>query len=480
MKRKLAFIIALFLPTISFATVNGVTQNFESGNRTIERGYCWQFDGATISSTNRISGNYSGYTSSLNNQNDPRYFVSPWIQYSGNDQAHFKFKITSLNGATNHYFRVTLISMGGVRTTLLDYTFANTQIQEQTLPISVSGTYQLEFLFTGTGGGSARGILDDIDITGSYMADPTNNPNGSGACAVLVLDPDSDGDGVTDSEDAYPDDPLKAFNLLIPAQGFGSLAFEDMWPEMGDYDFNDLVVKYRVNQISNSSNQVVEIQATFIPQALGAGYKNGLGFMLPVPAASIASVSGSYITENFIVQAANGLEANQQNAVVIVFDNGQTAFSNVTGSNPPGMAGINSCIGGRSGTGMEININIQFSQPVTASNLGVAPYNPFLIVNAQREVEVHLPDMPPTGLANTALFGTAKDNSNPAQGRFYKSLNNLPWAMNIVEPFEYPIEKAQISEGHLKFIDWAESGGSNFPGWYKNLNGYRNASKVFY
>jgi hypothetical protein len=61
---------------------------------------------------------------------------------------------------------------------------------------------------------------------------------------------DSDGDGVSDQFDDYPDDPLRAFNNFYPSEdGFGTLAFEDLWPGKGDFDFNDMVIDYSINQI---------------------------------------------------------------------------------------------------------------------------------------------------------------------------------------------------------------------------------------
>jgi LruC domain-containing protein len=476
---KCGLVFILLIPFITQATVGGVSQDFESGNRVIERGYCWQFIGTSISTSNKISGNYSGYTSALNNPNDPRRFISPWIEFTGSDQIEFKHKITSLNGATAHYLRVSLIDIDGNVAQILDYTYPNTQVQNVVLPVSVTGIYQVQWLFTGTGGGSSRAVLDDIIITGNYMADPTNNPGGSGACAVMQNDSDADGDGVPDEEDAYPEDPLRAFNTYTPANGMGSLAFEDRWPEIGDYDFNDLVVYYRINQITNGSNEVVEIEATYSTQAVGAGFKNGFGFMLPVAVSSVTSCTGTHLSENFINLAGNGLESGQQNAVVIVFDNAYTTLTGVSGTNPEGISGINTSIGGKTGTGEEILIRLQFDSPVNPVLLGIPPYNPFLIVNRNRDKEVHLPDFPPTDLADPDLFGTGQDNSNPSQGIYYRSADGLPWSLNITDEFEYPIEKSQISEGHLRFIDWAISGGLNYSGWYLNQNGNRNPNKVY-
>ena len=90
---------------------------------------------------------------------------------------------------------------------------------------------------------------------------------------------DSDGDGVPDGTDDYPDDGDRAFdNYFFNEGSYGTLAFEDMWPSMGDYDFNDAVINYNFNQITNGDNDLVEINAEFKLMAHGAYFHNGFGF----------------------------------------------------------------------------------------------------------------------------------------------------------------------------------------------------------
>ena len=68
---------------------------------------------------------------------------------------------------------------------------------------------------------------------------------------ITYTSPDSDGDGVANTFDDYPNDPNKAFNNYYPSKGnYASLAFEDLWPNKGDYDMNDMVVDYNINQIT--------------------------------------------------------------------------------------------------------------------------------------------------------------------------------------------------------------------------------------
>ena len=127
---------------------------------------------------------------------------------------------------------------------------------------------------------------------------------------------------------------------------------------------------------------------------------------------------------------------------------------------------------------LTITINVT-PDKYSYSDLDISNFNPFLIVNKVRGVEVHLPDFAPTSLANTSLFGTADDKSDPAQHKYYKNANNLPWALNFYEKFDYPKEKIDIIGVYLHFADWAKSGGTLFPDWYTNQPGYRNAALIY-
>ena len=293
---------------------------------------------------------------------------------------------------------------------------------------------------------------------------------------------DTDNDGISDLFDDYPNDPARAFNNYFPSKDqFGTLAFEDLWPAKGDFDFNDVVVDYRFNPITNAANNVVNIQAKFIVKATGAGYSDGFGFQIPIlPFGAVQSVSGTHLTEQgFINTLASGVEANQSKATIIVFDNAWKNFSNMSGTNPNGFSGINTNIGGLTGIPDTLNVNVTLTQPINSAVIGLPPYNPFIIANKQRGKEIHLPDFPPTDLIDASLFGSNNDNSNPSTGRYYKTINNLPWGINISEKFNYPIEKIEIIQGHLKFASWAQSSGVLFKDWYKSISGYRNSIYVY-
>lgn len=289
---------------------------------------------------------------------------------------------------------------------------------------------------------------------------------------------DTDGDGVADIDDEYPTDPTRAYNNFYPAAGFGTLAYEDLWPGKGDYDFNDLVIDYKFKTVTNGSNQVVETFATFTVKAFGASFENGFGFQFGnnnITASDIISVTGYDLQEGYINLEATGVESGQSIPTIIVYDNSFNLMPH------PGMGiGVNTETSAPYVTPVTLDIYIDYKdEAVTYTELAIADFNPFIIVNLTRGVEVHLPNYPPTDLANQALFGTGDDDSNASIAKYYKTATNLPWVINIPESFEYPIEKSEITSVFLKFAEWAESGGTLYQDWYQNKPGYRNSALIY-
>ncbi len=343
---------------------------------------------------------------------------------------------------------------------------------------TVSGSIQMN---TPSGtlaqGGSANfvngAVLKSISRATVHIPVSACNPEGIGNAVPT----DTDGDGIPNLFDNYPADPARAFDSYYPARTvFGSLVFEDLWPSRGDYDMNDLVVDYRYRIVTNAQNKITDIHPTFYVRAAGAGLKNGFGVQFDgILAGQVASVSGCSPLNTIVSAASTGVENNQERAVVVVFDN----YHNVVHAATGGGEYYNTVPGKPEGYGDTLKVHIQLAAPLLMSVAGTPPFNPFLIRNMDRSVEVHLADHMPTSLADPSLFGTSADNSNPALGRYYKSAGSLPWALDIPSKFDYSVEKSPILQGYLKFADWSQSSGVHYPDWFTNHTGYRQQGYIF-
>jgi len=295
---------------------------------------------------------------------------------------------------------------------------------------------------------------------------------------VVVTGPvtDSDNDGVDDELDDYPNNADKAFDVYYPNEAdWGTLVYEDLWPGTGDYDFNDLVLDYQFKSVLNSQNGLVEFFTDYSVRAVGASLHNGFGFSLGGDPSNVASVTGSSLNHGDINVNANGTEQDQTNTVVFLFDD---AFDMIGSSGStfintqPDIAYVEPDTG---------TVHVLYQTPVSVSITGTAPYNPFIVIDlpTSRGAEIHLPGNPPTDLADTDLFGQWADDTNPASGKYYQTVSNLPWAIDIPTSFDYPIEQVQIIYSYNHFVEWAESAGGVFTDWYEDFSGYRNEANIY-
>lgn len=263
---------------------------------------------------------------------------------------------------------------------------------------------------------------------------------------------DTDGDGILDTEDSFPNDSEKAFEIFTPSKyGTGTIAFEDLWPTYGDYDFNDLAFTYRAIAILNSENKAVQIDFICRVKANGAGFNNAFGIQMDnIDSSQIESVSGVSHTYNYLNIGTNGTEQNQDKAVIIFTDNADNFLT-------------------------ERTVSIKFKNPIATNILGTSPFNPFIIINQERSKEVHLPLMSRTNLgANTTIN---QGINSDIDGDFISD-NGMPWAISIIHDFKVPKEGVTIEKGYNYFRSWATSGGANHKDWYKDNPGYRNPDKL--
>ncbi len=342
---------------------------------------------------------------------------------------------------------------------------------------------------------------ENPDVVRNVPLSPVNDPQAA----------DADGDGVSDPFDDYPNDPNKALNNYFPAKNdYGTLLFEDLFPKRGDYDFNDMVIDYNVIHVTNADNELVQIKAEYTVKALGGGYHNGFAFQTNLSPSQVSAVSynwekmgvvqaGTPPRYGAISYASNGLEAGQNKATVIVFEDGYDVtppalasrpfYSNVADNEPTKIPG-------------KVVVTIDLSSPLALSAVGNVPYNPFIVVNPvsfvndefiinrTRGIEVHLAGFAPTQKADASLFGTADDTTNVSQGRYYKDGDNRPWALHLPTKFTHLKEVLNQTNGwvslgqdirgaYLEFNPWATSSGVQSKDWYRNLPNYRDGSKLF-
>ncbi|MFZ4456238.1 MAG: LruC domain-containing protein [Bacteroidales bacterium] len=302
---------------------------------------------------------------------------------------------------------------------------------------------------------------------------------------------DSDGDGVNDVVDEYPTDPERAFNNYYPgASTYGTLAFEDNWPNKGDYDCNDLVVDYRVTYVTNAAGTVKDVILNSRVAAIGALYLNGFAWELNANQSNVESIATTYLGPGTLLGGslftlhAKGYETGQNSAKVVVpfFDNAYTLF----GFSSAVSSYINVNPLATQYNPVSITKKITFVSPVTLASLGSLPYNPFLVVNQNRGKEVHKPGLPGTSKANSIYYNTSDDKTNQ-NNLWYVGLQRYPWVLDTPVKFEYPVEDERnnptdynLSKGYKHYDNWVTNNGVSYADWYSTNSGeYRNNSYIY-
>lgn len=277
-------------------------------------------------------------------------------------------------------------------------------------------------------------------VTATYPADMRDD--------ILIIEanpiramPDDVPSG-TDPEDPDPDVP--GFQIMTPN---GVLAFEDLWPAKGDYDMNDVVVRYDLTDYMSYDYDMSGLEGTFTFVRDGAQRVNGFGFELNTTADNIKFVS----VESTYRCDGQGLDRSADKAMIMLFDNGKKVPS-----------------------GTKFYVKVIYDKPVLPIGYKYAPYNPFIIVNCDNlaqsnRTEVHLSkNFAPTEKADLSLLGTGDDFSDKTKGIYYISDNNYPFAINLPEGKDFvgASESSSIDKMYPDFVDWFQSGGKTHTDWY--------------
>jgi len=270
---------------------------------------------------------------------------------------------------------------------------------------------------------------------------------------------DIDNDGVPNASDPDPLNPNKMFTQYAPSNNeYGTYAFEDLWPEKGDYDFNDFVVQVRENIVTNSANQIFEVTYELRIMAMGGSFNNNFGITLQDPNNTATTHVYSPANSTHEVYQRDGKE------VFILKHPKALFYTNDI---------VNAELDGAYYEPVELQVKVELDGTLIYPADYKATF--FIEQHGVDGHEIHLPNVTPTNNMNTGLFGTIHDDTAPGSGKYFLSPDNLPWGLYVPTEWEYPLEGEEIIDAYLDFDDYAQSNPS-LP-WYNGSN--RNVNKIY-
>ncbi|MBN2160432.1 MAG: LruC domain-containing protein [Spirochaetes bacterium] len=214
---------------------------------------------------------------------------------------------------------------------------------------------------------------------------------------------DRDGDGVPDDADEFPDDPF----LIGSVIGEYTVAYEDLWPNKGDADFNDLVVRLNIQEFIDNNNMVSKIIITSRLLAAGAGYKNQLW---------IGILDKDYQLIFNPKQDLNGKWNTRPKDTYV--------------------------------EGPVHTLEVVLDPPVARDLMDSMPYDPYIKCNGNDKNQVHL------SFVKTKFKDKVLDS------------DNFPWAVLVPADWAWPYEGESIFSAYPEFKPWYESKGAAYRDWY--------------
>lgn len=233
----------------------------------------------------------------------------------------------------------------------------------------------------------------------------------------------------------------------------GVYAFEDLWPNKGDYDMNDVVVDFKHEREMTRTNPQEEFK-TYQETFYLTTYQNYVTLTSGLALKLNTQVRPSSITMKKITSGSDEVET-----VTFTQDNDIYYLTND--------------VKGELGT--TYILELTYSNGLTSDKL--ASVQPFIFRNEANNQtwEVHIPYEAPTAKMNFNYFGTADDASVPDDGIFFVRSADYPFAFFLygvnIDAFKNTIllrknESKKINELYPDFLKWSTSKGLEGTGWY--------------
>ena len=217
----------------------------------------------------------------------------------------------------------------------------------------------------------------------------------------------------------------------------GTLMFEDMYPQLGDYDFNDFVARYNLRILYKYSR--------------GKYYAHKMCISV-----QIRAVGGIYKYEPYIrltkVKADNIIiETTEKNVKSIKGPNGEAIISYKSPTPPSGYKYYNTEKNEMTKPDKFKEIWITFKNPIEYEDVMDKNYNiDMYIAKENHKQEIHL-----------KVYDQHQD---------YADKNNFVWGIRTWGIFDHAIEGKNFLKAYPQFKGWVTSGGKEYKRWWEEVD----------
>jgi LruC domain-containing protein len=249
-------------------------------------------------------------------------------------------------------------------------------------------------------------------------------------------------------------DPLAVanWNYFPSASSFFVVGYEDLYPQKGDYDFNDLTVAYRVQYGMNADGDVVAIQGLAYLITRGSAYSHDWRLRIGLPADASGTLScttyPNYRTDPTLGQPCSAADGSSIGAELdlTVFQNTRILFPDPAGSLFVNTQRLYSAPWNlKFFNGPRSEFRLDLVSPVPISGILPAPFDPYLhVLDTDRIVRLMEVD--------------------PA----YQDSNGFPFGMLLTDSWKPPLEFTDTAVAYPLFSDFVSSEGNSSSNWYES------------
>jgi LruC domain-containing protein len=248
-----------------------------------------------------------------------------------------------------------------------------------------------------------------------------------------------------------PTAPVASRTYFPSSDQFYTVAYEDQFPKRGDYDFNDLVVAYRVYFELDSSGNAVGIGGEGYLVARGGGFDTDWHLRLPLPAT--ASGNGTvtvFAPDQLTPLAGHPRKVNFNGAADLqVFTNLATLWrdgGNDFVNTPKDQALVR---------GHRFTFQLRLDSALPANQLPATPFDPYLYVY-NTGYEIHLP-------GRNAVLGNSLNVRDGQTG--FVDPSGYPFAMVLPQDWQVPVEYIDLGLAYGDFLGFVR-GDAAKQDWY--------------
>ena len=261
-----------------------------------------------------------------------------------------------------------------------------------------------------------------------------------------------------------------------PKKGWGTIMFEDQFPSLGDYDFNDFVANYQVLFEVSKAKEKDEYESKYIAIALCL---KAVGGVFPYnPYLRLKKIKNKNIESVMMSHYKTGEEIE-----VNLIDNKNPKGNLIIDCTPlvqnldrRGSKYFNTernALVTKEEDLPEIIIEIKLKEPKEIDDILEDDEFDLYLKRNDNGTEIHMNGIEPIAYQypfNDKNLYPIYEDGEEEDDNYYYSNERLIWGLRVPGNVAHTIEKGDFLKAYKGFAKWAQSGGKNEQNWYNQGN----------